>query len=75
MCHTCLYVSYLSPDTPTELLTHLSSSWTALLFKVKKQSAFETSRTIALQPTIYQSLRATDIYLAWPRKLLASYEI
>jgi len=57
-------VSYLSPDTPTELLTHLSSSWTALLFNVKKQRSFETSRTTALHPTSYQSLRATDSHLA-----------
>lgn len=64
MFHICLYVSNLSPDTLTELRTHLSSSWTALLFNMKKRRSFETLWTTASHPRSFQSLRATDIHLA-----------
>ena len=64
MCHICLCSSYLSPDIPTEILNHLSSSWTALLFNIRKQRSFETSWTTASHSRSFQSLRATDIHLA-----------
>jgi hypothetical protein len=69
----CLCAIFMPRHTDLKLLSHLSSSYTALLFSIKKQGSFETSWTassmtqchilVAISPYLvtYERLTVTQL--------------